>query len=157
MDDKASLQKDSIKSLNPTSFYAQLWVYQTKTDFRQSLICKKGAQILKVFNSISLISYMLIVDKSNGSEDCMKHSSVFTFPGVWPCYEGCAWSQTHSVLTPTFTRTESPSTLYSATDAQWTPFHISACRFISFLLTSTEYSGLGVHFHLYNHLPLKDS
>ena len=73
--DKASLQKDSIKSLNPTSFYAQ-------TDFRLSLICKKGAQILKVFNSVSLISYMLIVDKSNGSEDCIKHSSVFTFPGV---------------------------------------------------------------------------
>ena len=77
MDDKASLQKDSIKSLNPTSFYAQLWVYQTKTDFRQSLICKKGAQILKVFNSISLISYMLIVDKSNGSEDCMPPGCKF--------------------------------------------------------------------------------
>ena len=57
---------------------------------------------------------MLTVDKSNGSEDCIKHSSVFTFPGVGPCYEGCrAWSQTHSVLTPTFTWTES---LYSATD-----------------------------------------
>lgn len=82
MDDKASLQKHSIKSLHPTSFYAQLWVYQTKTDFRPSLICKKGAQILKVFNTVSLISYILIIDKSKGSEDCIKHSSVFTFPGV---------------------------------------------------------------------------
>lgn len=128
---------------NLGSIYAQLWVYQSKTDTKLSLISQKRAEILKVFNSMLLNSYMLIVGKPNSIENCIKHSLLLCLPspGVTAVMKYVVYYSRGFLCLHQYTNicNHTPHSILQLIQTQWTPFHVSMCRSISFILTSTEY------------------
>lgn len=130
-------------AFNLGSIYAQLWVYQRKTNMKLSLISQKRAEILIVFNSILLNSYRLIVGKPNSIENCIKHSLLLCLPspGVTAVVKYVVYYPS-SFLCCTNLCNYTPHSILQLIQTQWTPFHVSMHTSISFILTSTEQNTL---------------